>query len=863
MGKTTHFGLNSFGAEGRISDEGYKFSLKDRELMDAILFTLSNHDHRQVGTVGGLAAPDPTSYPTLATSPSGGLLPAGITYYYKFSYLDVNGNETAASVASTVSTPSAIPAPVVQTLATATTGGTLIAGTYKYALSFYQTAGGETTAASISTVVVPAGTSTNTITIPLETLPDGADSWKIYRKAPGDLEYWYLDNPVSGTTYVDDGSVSPDCTKRRPINNSTNSINTITISIPAAELPLDTRVTSWRIYRTDRAGSYPSNSLVATVVETTTEGGADLVTSFVDIGNSLFVGAPLSQSAVPPDVPQLDASDVFDPASGRLPSALAPLGVRAFNMLLPGTLAAQDYNQVFLPHDMLVERIDGFYLTAPTGLTPSTDYLTVRLSDDSNVDEVMSLYNDALPQNEIQRISNDATSGTFTLSFDGQGPTAALAYNSTSGQIETALELFSNIVDVTVTGLGTPANPWIVEFLDPGDSDVAIITANDTGLTGGTTTITVSIPGSNGGTFTLSDGTDTTSAIAYNAAAATIETRLQTDITSITDVNVTGTGVVGDPWVIVYVNPAGVAVDLLIVNDTSLSGNSTITEVVAGRGIQIVDLVIDANQAYHSWQSSTTDFGEMEAELVPGGTQVSDNLALNDVASELDAQFETNGWYVGALDPGDYAFSFYVSDYDKGSVYDLTVNDIVKEVASVDRGTSTGGTFTLTVDTVPTAAIAWNATAEDVKTALELISTVDLVTVTGTGTVGDPWICTFDSPIANLAVSGAGSLTGGDATLTVTEDVAGSVTALATLTVTDEISTYSPAYQLEVTLDGTENIQMKVEKTDADTNRVRVDKYKYEVVLPRLYGGQTVTVEVLVTGTPTTNGDNLQLTVWY
>jgi len=58
------------------------------------------------------------------------------------------------------------------------------------------------------------------------------------------------------------------------------------------------------------------------------------------------------------------------------------------------------------------------------------------------------------------------------------------------------------------------------------------------------------------GTLTLSDGVDTTLAIAFDALAATVETRLETDITSITDVSVTGTGTSGDPWIITFLTPA-------------------------------------------------------------------------------------------------------------------------------------------------------------------------------------------------------------------------------------------------------------------------------------------------------------------
>lgn len=44
------------------------------------------------------------------------------------------------------------------------------------------------------------------------------------------------------------------------------------------------------------------------------------------------------------------------------------------------------------------------------------------------------------------------------------------------------------------------------------------------------------------GTFTLSDGTDTTSAIAYNVAAGDLDNTIETDITAITDIAVTGAG---------------------------------------------------------------------------------------------------------------------------------------------------------------------------------------------------------------------------------------------------------------------------------------------------------------------------------
>lgn len=101
------------------------------------------------------------------------------------------------------------------------------------------------------------------------------------------------------------------------------------------------------------------------------------------------------------------------------------------------------------------------------------------------------------------------------------------------------------------------------------------------------------------------------------------------------------------------------------------------------------------------------------------------------------------------------------------------VNETTVEVVNVDRGTSTGGTFTLTVDGEDSGAIAFDAAAATVETAVEAITGVTAVSVTGTGTVADPWVITFVD-LGPKVVSGDGaSLTGGNSTLTVTEVTAG------------------------------------------------------------------------------------------
>lgn len=95
---------------------------------------------------------------------------------------------------------------------------------------------------------------------------------------------------------------------------------------------------------------------------------------------------------------------------------------------------------------------------------------------------------------EVQEISNNATGGTFTLTFDGQ-TTAAIDYNATAATVQSALEALSNIADVSIEGAGTSSDPWVVSFVDPGRQNVAQMTADDTNLTGGTSTITTTVEG--------------------------------------------------------------------------------------------------------------------------------------------------------------------------------------------------------------------------------------------------------------------------------------------------------------------------------------------------------------------------------
>ena len=87
-------------------------------------------------------------------------------------------------------------------------------------------------------------------------------------------------------------------------------------------------------------------------------------------------------------------------------------------------------------------------------------------------------------QNEIQHIdfANTPTGGTWTLSFDGY-TTAALAYNITKVDLQTALRLLPNIATITITG--SDGGPYIATWTGVrAASVVPLMVGNGAALTG-------------------------------------------------------------------------------------------------------------------------------------------------------------------------------------------------------------------------------------------------------------------------------------------------------------------------------------------------------------------------------------------
>jgi hypothetical protein len=88
------------------------------------------------------------------------------------------------------------------------------------------------------------------------------------------------------------------------------------------------------------------------------------------------------------------------------------------------------------------------------------------------------------------------------------------------------------------------------------------------------------------------------------------------------------------------------------------------------------------------------------------------------------------------------------------------------QTVSIDNASSSGS-FTLTVEGVATAAIAWNAAAAAVKSAIELVSTATVAVTGGAGPATD-WIVEFQGTHAGVNVEmmvGDGALLVGGTTV--------------------------------------------------------------------------------------------------
>lgn len=317
-GSTAHYGLAKLGAGESLNFNAYQFTQADRDRIDQLLYLAGEGQHHS-GVLA--AAVDPAVGPSLTLDTTQGTIPGGSRLYYKYSLVDVNGAESAASPETFIDTPAPIASPAAPSAVVTTTGGTLLSGVWYYALSAYEGVNtSETLAGPPAFITIPVGTSTNKVTLTLPTKPTGATGFNLYRRGPGESTYLYLtsialDVATPPTTYVDNGSVAKDCNRLLPQSNTTRQVNAVRVGFPGAT-PVVPAGYTWRIYRRYSTGAFGASSRLVWVVDQNPPG--TVVASFVDLGGATTAGGPLSVSQfvnLPSKVQLTDGAEV----QGRLP----------------------------------------------------------------------------------------------------------------------------------------------------------------------------------------------------------------------------------------------------------------------------------------------------------------------------------------------------------------------------------------------------------------------------------------------------------------------------------------------------------------------------------------------------------------
>lgn len=211
------------------------------------------------------------------------------------------------------------------------------------------------------------------------------------------------------------------------------------------------------------------------------------------------------------------------------------------------------------------------------------------------------------------------------------------------------------------------------------------------------------------GTFTLTFGADTTTALAYNASAATVQTALNelASITSAGGVTVTAPNN-GGPYQVTFVS-AGAR--------TAISGNSDA-------------LYPLSTITCHSARDGTVDLSEIQL------------VVLDRQPAALAETFTAIA-----------APSVTVTTIQGGA---SGVPEIQKVALSADVH---GGTFTLTFSGQTTAALAWNITAADLATALAALSNIAPADVAVTGAFPE-WTVTFQGALTGNQPAMTGTATG-------------------------------------------------------------------------------------------------------
>jgi hypothetical protein len=313
---TDRWHLNILGPGDSLQADGFKFTDADRRLIDRVL-RWAAEEHRHTGDDG--TDRTPVAGLSLTLQSTGGSMTSGRRYYYRFTVVDPNGNESGPSPMTPIDTTLAISAPQAPSPTAITGTGSLGPGTYSYVFSAYKDASTvETKAINSAAIRIPGTNPANSVSMILPDLPPGATGLNAYRKSPSGMHYLWIeaiDTPAHNDIWVDDGSVEGDCDRSLPAVNRTSNNNAVLVTYPGATPTIDDGW-AWRVYRTESPSDW-GRSFLADV----NPQGATPTTpvTFLDTGSATQIGGPPEQAQIikaPPKINLTDGAEV----QGELPA---------------------------------------------------------------------------------------------------------------------------------------------------------------------------------------------------------------------------------------------------------------------------------------------------------------------------------------------------------------------------------------------------------------------------------------------------------------------------------------------------------------------------------------------------------------
>jgi len=425
------------------------------------------------------------------------------------------------------------------------------------------------------------------------------------------------------------------------------------------------------------------------------------------------------------------------------------------------------------------------------------------------------------PTDEVQVVSIDADDGTFILRLDspqtngltGGAPleTNAISFNASANDVRIALA--AQGLNVTVTG--NSGGPYTITFdsasvegqdiagefevdttnlirFTSSVSQTSVAGVNEQQIIEAVDASTLTTLTTTGGEFTLTLGGRTTPPLPYNAAAFEVQTALEA-LSSIGAGNVSVTGGAGGPWTIEFIKElAKTDIPSIVTNGTQLAGALSVLTVD-----NAVSAAAGTNEQQQLAFTPLPDSGGKFTLSYNGATTVPITYptAAGTIENALEAlpTIGAGNVIVTGANAGPWTVEF-VNDLRSESRPSINVDtrpletdglkkvnpDVVIATSKESSGTNElqrislpagiqSGTFALEFNGETTADIPYNASRDQVKTALEGLANINVGDVQVFGPHSGPWTVEFTGTLAetdqpllsaigtNLVVSG-GSL---------------------------------------------------------------------------------------------------------